>query len=504
MKKIYLTTILIIFIVIIVNLLSNEFHFRLDLTEDNQYTLSDATEDILDNLEEPVTVKAYFSENMPPSIAKGRRNFQELLVEYAAKSDGMLQYEFIDPGTSEALEQEAAQGGIQSILINVREKDQSKQQKAFMGAVISMGGKQEVMGYIPPDYPIEYGLSSAIKKLSVENKPGIGFLQGHGEAAIAEMQQVMTQLSVLYTPTPVTLTDSTGIPGGMKTLVVVRPQDSISFSDLSKLDAFLAGGGRMVVALNRVDANLQNAQGSPVSTGLEAWLANKGILVEPNFIVDARCGQVQTQQQTPFGMMTSQVPFPYLPIAARFADHPVTKGLEAVLFQFASEVKFAGDTSMRFTPLVMSSERSNVLPAPVFFDISKQWTEEDLPLENIVIAGAFEGRLSGSAISKMVVIGDGDFPVNGYGQEARGLSPDNVSILSNAIDWLTDDTGLIELRTKGVSARPIDEMEEGTRAILKYTNFLLPLVLVLIYALVRFQRNRMRRLRRMSENYEED
>lgn len=133
MKKIYITTILIIFIIAVVNLLSNEFHFRLDLTEDRQYTLSDATEDIISNLEEPVTVKAYFSENLPPSIAKSRRDFQEMLVEYASKSDGMLQYEFIDPA-SEAIQNEAMQNGIQSILISVREKDESKQQKAFMGA----------------------------------------------------------------------------------------------------------------------------------------------------------------------------------------------------------------------------------------------------------------------------------------------------------------------------------------------------------------------------------
>lgn len=504
MKKIYITTLLVIFIVVVVNLLSNEFHFRLDLTEDNQYTLSDATEDILGNLEEPVSVKAYFSENMPPSIAKSRRDFQELLVEYAAKSGGMLQYEFIDPGASEAIANEAMQNGVQSIVITVREKDESKQQKAFLGAVVSIGDKKEVLGYIPPDFPIEYGLSSAIKKLSIDNKPGIGFLQGHGEPSLYELQQAQTQLSVLYNPIPVTLSDTTGIPPDVKTLVVIRPTDSVSAVDFTKLDAFLAGGGNMVVAINRVNGDLQNAQGSAVSTGFETWLAQKGLIVEPNFITDARCAQVTAQQQTPFGMMQSQMAFPYLPIAATFRNHPITKGLEAMVFQFASQLTFAGDTSVRFTPLVLSSERSNVLPAPVFFDINKQWTEADLPLSGITIAATLEGRLSGSASSRMVVIGDGDFPVNGYGQQAQRLSPDNVNFLSNAIDWLTDDTGLIELRTKGTTGRPINEMEESTRTILKYTNFLLPLVLVLIYGLIRFQRNRMRRLRRMSENYEED
>ncbi|HMJ69958.1 MAG TPA: GldG family protein [Cyclobacteriaceae bacterium] len=504
MKKIYITTILVILIVIVVNMLSTMFHFRLDFTDDNQYTLSDATRDILRELEEPVTIKAYFTANVPPSIAKGRQDFQEMLVEYAAKSDGLVQYEFIDPATSETMENELLQKGIQPRMMTMREKDQAKQQKLFMAAVVSMGDKEEVLGYIPPAFPIEYGLSSAIKKISIDNKPGVGFLQGHGEPTLQEMGEVYTQLSVLYNPVPVTLSDTTGIPPDLKTLVVIRPRDSVSNNDFNKLEAFLAGGGHMLVALNRVDGNLQNAQGVPVSTGFEAWLANKGVIVEPNFIVDARCASVTVQQQTPFGMMQSQMAFPYLPIGAKFTDHPITKGLEGVVFQFVSQVTFAGDTSVRFTPLVFSSGQSNVLGAPLTFDIQKQWTEADLPMSDIAMAGAIEGRLAGSATSKMVIIGDGDFPVNGSGQQAQRLSPDNVNLLSNAIDWLTDDTGLIEMRTKGATYRPIDEMEEGTRAVLKYTNFLLPLMLVLIYGLVRFQRNRMRRLKRMSENYEED
>jgi ABC-type uncharacterized transport system involved in gliding motility auxiliary subunit len=94
--------------------------------------------------------------------------------------------------------------------------------------------------------------------------------------------------------------------------------------------------------------------------------------------------------------------------------------------------------------------------------------------------------------------------VSGAPQQQRPVQGDNVSLLSNAVDWLSDDTGLIELRTKGVTGRPIRELEDTTRTLLKYLNFLLPLLLVVGYGLVRFQQNRMTRLRRMSENYEED
>jgi gliding-associated putative ABC transporter substrate-binding component GldG len=504
MKKVYVSTFLIVVLILVINLLANEFHIRLDVTEGKQYTLSEATEDILNDLEEPVTVKAYFSEDLPPNIIKTRKDFQELLIEYANQADGMLQYEFINPNEKESNEREAAQHGIQPVLINVREKDQVKQQKAFLGALISLNDKQEVIPFLQPGAAMEYALSTAIKKISVTEKTTLGFLQGHGEPGLNEMNQLSEQLKILYNIQPITLSDTTHIPTSIKTLMIVRPTDSLSTSELQKLDGFLARGGNIAIAINRVNGDLQNASGYVQNTGLENWLQGKGILVEPDFVVDAKCGSVTLQQQQGFFTMQSQVGFPYLPLVGKFADHPVTKGLENVLFEFASSIKFVGDTSKRFYPLLFTSDKSNSFAAPQYFNVQKQWTEADLPLSGIIMGAALEGKFGSSLPSKLVVIADGDFVVNGAGQQPRRLQPDNVSLLSNTIDWLSDDTGLIALRTKGVTSRPIDELEDSTKTIIKYANFALPLLLVIIYGLVRFQYNRIQRLKRMSLNYEKD
>jgi gliding-associated putative ABC transporter substrate-binding component GldG len=504
MRKIYTTTVLIIAIIVVINLLAYEFHVRLDLTEGQQYTLSDATKNILDNLEEPVTVKAYFSENLPQAIVKTRTDFQEMLVEYADRADGMIQYEFIDPGKNEATENEALQNGIQPLLINVREKDQVKQQKAFLGVVVILGSKQESIPYMQPGTAMEYSLSTAVKKISIDAKPTVGFLNGHGEPRIDEMPQLMQELNVLYTPQAVSISDTTDIPASISTLVIVRPMDSIPPSHLAQLDAFMSRGGNIAACINRVDGNLQNAYGTVTQNGLEEWLRTKGVEVEPNFVVDAKCGAVTTQQQTPFGMMQQQIPFPYLPIIGKYADHPVSKGLENVMFQFASTIRFVGDTTTRFVPILMSSDKSSFLPAPLYFDVQKNWSEADFTMAGLTMGAAVESSIGNSVSSKMVVIADGDFIINGAGQQQRQLQPDNINLLSNAIDWLSDDTGLIELRTKGVSSRPIDELDASTKTILKYGNFISPLFLVLVYGIVRFQRNRMRRAKRMNLNYEED
>lgn len=498
-SKVVTTASLIIAIIIIVNLLGNEYHLRLDLTEDRQYTLSNATKDILDDLEEPVTVKAYFSEDLPPHILKTRQDFQDLLVEYASRADGQFVYEFINPGEKESREQEAMEKGIRPVLINVREKDQAKQQKAFLGATVELGDKTEVIPFIQPGAAMEYALSTAIKKISIDNKPLVGFIQGHGEPSLAEMPQVTEQLSVLYQPQEVPLTDSTTIPDDIKTLAWVRPTDSIPSSHFQQVDSFLQRGGRLLIACNTVQADLRSLYGVPVTTGMQRWLLTKGVEMLENFVIDAQCGSVSVPQQ--FGSFTLQanVSFPYVPVIGTFTNHPVTSGLESVMLEFASEIKPAGDSTRKFIPLAFTSERSNALPSPQMMDINKEWAESDFTRNTIPVAAAIE-----SDAYKMVVIADGDFPVNGppYQQQQRKLQPDNVNLLANAVDWLSDDTGLIRLRTRGAISRPLRELDDTSKTILKYTNFLLPILLVVGYGIIRAQRNRRTRFKRMSENYE--
>lgn len=503
-SKIYTTVFLIIGIVIVLNLVANEYHLRLDLTEDREYTLSEATHEILNELEDPVTVKAYFSADLPPNIVKTRQDFQDLLIEYANVADGQVIYEFINPNEKESYEQEATQNGIRPVLINVREKDQVKQQRSFLGATIQLGEKKEVIPFIQPGASMEYALSTAIKKLSIDNKPVIGFISGHGEPSTTEMQQVIDQLNVLYETRDITVTDTTEIPTEIQTLAWVRPTDSIPDAHFKKIDKFLERGGRLLVAINRVDADLNSLYGMAVKTGLEDWLQTKGFEVKDNFVVDAQCGSVSVPQQLGIFTVQANISFPYVPVVGTFAEHPITAGLESTMLEFASEVRHIPDSGKTFTPLAFTSALSNTLTAPQFFDINKQWTENDFTQQHIPLAMAMESNSLENTQGRMVVIGDGDFAVSGPPQQTRRLQPDNVNLFVNAVDWLSDDTGLIELRTRGAISRPIIELEESTKTILKYVNFLLPILLVITYGVVRAQNNRIRRLKRMGENYEAD
>jgi len=493
-----ISILLIIGILVLVNLLSKRFFYRLDLTENKEYTLSNATKDIIRDLEDPVTVTAYFSSEMPQQMEKIKEDFQEMLFEYSTLSNGMIDYEFVDPGESPELEQETMQSGIQPLMIQIREKDQSKQQRVFLGAVLKMGEQQDIIPVLVSGSGMEYTLSTSIKKLSVVEKPSIGLVQGHGEPSLSDLQLAYQQLAILYNVQNIDLNEP--VPSSIKALAIISPKDSIPPMHFVNLDAYYNGGGKIFAAINRVDGNLQTAQGTALITGMESWLASKGVEVEGSFLIDASCGSVTVQQQQGPFMMNTPVSFPFLPMAKEFPEHPITKGIEQIMFQFASPVKFLGDSSAIFTPLVTSSDRAGIIQVPTYFDVQKKWTAADLPLSKINIGGILEQPTTGA---KLVVIGDGDFPI---GQQARGQNSDNISLFVNGIDWLSDDTGLIELRTKGVASRPIKseylgDENAGTRNFWKYFNFGFPLLLATIYGLVRTTMQRRKRVQRREERY---
>jgi len=498
--KVLNTILLILAIIVFINYLSFRFSLRLDLTDDKRFSLSKATKNILKNLNEPVTVTAYFSKKLPPDFENVRRDFKDLLIEYKNVSKGMVQYEFIDPSKEEELERKVMQKGIVQAQIPGREKDEFKIQKAYMGAEVQMGNNSEIISLIQSTQGMEYFLTTSIKKLSITDKPFVGLVQGHGEPSLDQLSHVIHSLSVLYNVDTLNLSDTTLNLEKYKTLVIIAPKDTIPENQLAKLDEALSKGKSILVALNRVDANLnESPMGFEINTGLEKWLSKKGIEVNPVFVLDAKNIPVAVQREamTPFGpgIITQQIAFPYFPLIQKFPEHPITTGLEQVVFQFVSSISFNNDTGLIFTPLVKTSEHSATQSAYSYFNVFKNWTKDDFPLSEITLAVAVEGPLAGNTKNKMVVFGDGDFPLASKSQKPN---PDNINLLVNAIDWLSDDTGLIELRTKGSTVRPIKEdLSDGTRIFLKYLNFFLPILLTTILGFVRYEYRRNQRIKRM-------
>ena len=498
-KTVGIKTVLFAAIFVVLNLLAYQAYFRLDFTADKRYTLSKTTKENLKNLDDVITITAYFSEDLPAAISSIQQDFQDLLTEYRSASGGQIVYEFINPNESDEEEAKAQQQGIQPVIINVRERDQTNQKRAYVGAVLKKGTEQDVIPVIQPGAAMEYNLTKSIKKLSTVNKPKIGLLQGHGEGSLQQFAQAQQELSSLYDVDTLTL-DRENAWADFKTIAILAPKDSFPSSHLVQLDQFLATGGNLLLGLNAVGGEFNQPSWGAITTGVESWVAKYGINVEAAFITDVQSNSITVQRQQGFFTINQQIEFPYFPILTNYEDHPITVGLEAINLIFASPVSFtAPDSSINGGILATSSEKSGKVFPPVSVDINKQWTELDFTYGKQALAAYAHGKMGGDAESKIVVFGDGDFPLNLQGQ----VLPNNINLLANAIDWLTDDTGLIELRTSGVDNRLIEkQLSDGEKTTFKYLVFLLPILLVLVVRVVRLQARRRRRVQWLEANYE--
>ncbi len=499
-KRQNLTTgiLLMVAIVVVVNVFSFFYFFRIDLTKDRRYTLSKATINILDSLKKPVTITAYYSENSVPALARARADFKDMLMEYAARSGNKVVYNFVNPNKNDSLEAIAQHNGVKPFPVQIREKDEMKNVKVYLGAVVKMGDKTDVLPLIDPNGSLEYTLSNSIKKLSIDKKPLVGLLQGNGEPTLAEMQQVNTSVSSLHAMQELKLAESP-IPPMYNTLALVDPKDTFSPAQLQQLDNFLARGGRMLIAYSGLSANLRTGTGDLQEIGLSKWLAEKDIILDNKYVIDSRCGGVTVPENMGGMTFNAQINFPFLPLIGNFANHPVTKDLGRVMLTFASDIKFTGDTNkVKFTPLAFSSDEAGLVETPVKFDIQHKWTKEEFPLSHLVVAAAIKG-VDGNNDSRIILVSNGDFGVNGSGKQAMKLEDDNVNLFSNSVDWLSDNTGLIELRSKVVKFSPIKDVSDGEKLFLKYFNFALPILLVIFYGIVRMQVKKRIRTKRMEE-----
>ncbi len=481
-------------VLVLLNLVGSLYHFRIDLTGDRRYTLSHATREILKGLPEAVTITGYFTQELPPDLAVARDEFRDLLLEYAQRSGGNVVYEMIDPATADTLERQALESGIRPLLVNTREKDKAEQIKAFMGAVVRMGDQQAVIPVVQPGSPMEWELSSRIKEVSVAEKPVVGIMQGHGEPSVNAMAQAVQGLSVLYSVEPMTIYDTLPIHGRFRTIAIVDPADTISPMALQRLEEFMGRGGGVVVAFSNAAGDLQRTPlVEPRHTGIEDWLARHGLRADDGLVTDAQCGQVQVMQQRGFFNLQTAMAFPYFPLVTRFGEHPVSAGLEAVVLQFARSFPPLDDSTYRRTPLLTTSDRTGTVPLPHAIDLQKQWSDADFTQAPRHLAYAVEGPFGNGPGARLVVIGSGNFAV---GAEGGQLNPDNINLLVNAVDWVSDQTGLIDLRGKGVNYRPLEELSDATRSTLKWTNLLLPILLVVGGGLLRLQwRRRQRKAR---------
>lgn len=508
-------------ILILLNVISVRLFGRLDVTGNRLFTLSDASRQIVGALDDRVTVKAYFTEDLPSPYNNNRRTLLDQLNEYKAYAKGNLQFEFIDP-SGEKGEQEAQQQGIVPVQVQVVKEDKFEIKRAYMGMILLYEDKKEVIPVIQNMGTLEYDITSTIKRLTSRAQKKIGFLTGHGEVSLNEISRAQQILAKQYEVTTVDVGKGKTVPPDVAALIVMAPKSQLPETDRYQIDQYIMSGGRVAFLLNKVEADLQQRFGRTAELGLDDILKAYGLQVNPDLVRDTRCANVSIVQQQ-FGFnIQSQVPFPYLPQVSDFSkDNMMVKDLQGVVLFFASSVDTSGLAAKNLEgEIIMHSsaesgrQTDSGRQTGVFvFDPLQQWQKADFSEKNIPLAAVVKGKLPSafagkpvpqdtaadaapaagnrldiSSETRIVLVGDGDFVRDQY----LG-NRDNLTLFANMVDYLVDDAGLITIRSKDVALPPLDQVSDGTKKLIKYANLVAPPVLILGYGLFRWRARKARK-----------
>lgn len=496
MKKLLKDTTYILIAILLLNIVSSFIFFRWDFTTNKRYSLSNVSKDIIRNNQLPVVVDLYLTEDLPQEMVKLAKEFRALLKEYKSLSNTSFTINIIYPNSSEK-SYKATEAGIKPIFRESQEGNFEKIQKIFIGAVFKIGNTEAVLPFINYSTPLEYEITRLLKQASNPIKPTIGFIDGHAEAPLSRMPQLIGELSLLTEINVLSLNQNTPL-NKYNVLCIIGPSDSYTQEEIEILEKYLNQGGRLFIALNHAVGQISNTNNTGFinRTGLEDMLEKKGLKVKYDFVVDNTCGTLTYYQR--YGMFdySSSASFPYLPLITNFSDHIITLGLNSMLLPYTSSIEQVKTPSAYiYTPLAKSSSISGVKPAPVSFNPQKQWGRKDFQQPNNTVAALLTNDDNHSAI---VAISNANFLIN---ETIMAGHTDNINFAINSIEWLADNSGLIKLRNKFTTFATLEPLDEHTKEFLKYFNFLLPILIIIIVAIVNYRKKQRKRIKRSRPGY---
>jgi gliding-associated putative ABC transporter substrate-binding component GldG len=501
---------------IAVNVLALEFFARADLTRDGQFTLSEATVKTLEELPDPVRIEAYFTENLPPPYGNNARYVRDLLEEYFARNSSDFSFQFIDPASSKSdadkekkknvqkdifgrtvreateLETKLQELGIPPVELRVNEDDKLEIKRIFMGLAVHYGDQTEVIPVVQNTGNLEYELTTIIRKLVRPRIPKVAFLVGHdGPDPKKEMGRLWGVLGQLYDLSELDLRQAPMMED-LDALIVAGPKSALGAEELNQIDQFITGGGSAAFLLDAISVDQQTLQTEPKTHGLQGLLSRYGVVPSSKLVLDKTCSTINVMRQQGYMRVAQQVAYPFMPVSEDLdKEHPLTRGLGQVALPFVSPLVIEeSKAGHQVDVLVRSSKESWLADAPFNMDPFQRWTLDALGKQSAhPLVAVVKLKQTSTRQSRVLVAGSSSFLTDQF------MQPSNEALVLNLMDWLVLDEDLLAVRTRGLAAAPLDELEDSQRLTVKYANIVGLPVLFMLFGLVRWRRREARRLK---------
>lgn len=523
---------------IALNVVSNYIFKRFDLTQDKRYTLSETTLDILKNAKEPLHVDVFLEGNFPPEFKRLQTETKQMLEELKAYNSNII-FQFVNPlenpDEAEAVMKSFYERGLTPIKITVDEKGKQSQEVVYPWAIATYKNKstklsllKNKMGQSTEEKVVssvqhlEYAFADAFQKITTEKKKKIAVIKGKKELADVLKADFLQTVRDNYFIAPFPLDSVKSNPElfskALKTFdlaIIAKPKSAFTDEEKQVLDQFIIHGGKTLWLIDAVDIDMENLNktGStlafPMDLGLNDMFFKYGFRINPVLIKD--------MQAVPIALATGNrgsetqyqnYPWMYSPYVFTESKHPVVNNMDGIKFEYANPIDTLKN-GINKTILLKSSPYSKKVGTPVEVNLEmvneKPDTQDYLPGNlpvSILLEGkfhsVFENRVlafkdatfkSTDKKSKMIVVSDGDVIKNQLDEHGQPMELGfdkwtnqvyaNKEFLMNCVNYLLDDNGLINIRSKQVDLPLLDK--EKVSENYTYTQFLtvgLPLVIL--------------------------
>lgn len=401
-----------IIIIVAINIISSFLFTRSDLTSENRYSLSDATKQMLNDVDDIVYFKVYLEGDFPAGFKKLKRETREMLDEFRAYNKN-IQYEFINPsdaGTQEErnrVYQELMRKGLNPTELRVSEKEGASQKIIFPGMVVTYLDR-EVSAHLlvsqkgqPPEQALnksvqnlEYNIGNAIQKLMSGEKKKVAFITSNGELPENRTVDIENALKEYYTVERIRIDgklhslterkeiDSVGfiVQPKYDVIILAKPDSAINDKDKFIVDQYLMHGGKIVWFVDPVHASMDSLRskartiGLARDIGLRNMFFNYGFRVNTNLVMDLNSSAIPIITGNVGGEPQYEyLPWLYFPVLMPESDHPIVATLNNVRTEFVSSIDTIKSPLIEKTALLSTSPYSKTInaPAPISLETAR-------------------------------------------------------------------------------------------------------------------------------------
>ena len=411
---------IILVILFLLNWAASVWHSRIDFTNEERFTLSAATKQLLKSIKEPVQVDVFLKGNYPSGFKKLSSSTADLLQEFKEVAGSNFQYNFISPddkltNTEVKYGDTLSAMGLLPINLTSQVKEGQQQQFVYPFALVHFRGQTLPVTLYQGKTPLinfqelnsaeallEYKIANAISKVTQAQKPAIGYTNGNGEPMDYGIYDLVeNNLNIDYALSLININKQPFIPKEFKVLVMVKPTQPFSEEAKMKLDQYVMNGGKILLFTDRLNAEMDSLQIKneviAYDRGLQLndLLFKYGIRVNADLVMDLQCDYL------PFDVngngQFELLPWNYFPVLESKSDHAINKNLGFVSGRFVNSIDTIEAEGIKKTILLSSSANARKIASPALISGKENVAapeDEKFKTANIPVAVLLEGKFT--------------------------------------------------------------------------------------------------------------